>query len=154
MCTTLLITTNISSAPFQATAFVAEYLSREHHNTDDSKEIVIVSNPIFSWMFKNAFGLRYTYLDAGGARDLSNFEKAIFVIDNPLKRAMNTGDILNTSNQSDSLPDDMRTIRSYEEGSSGRTIATIHIRVCVKIFGQTQLKLRQLTSSIDQSIQI
>ena len=72
-------------------------------------------------MFKNAFGLRYTYLDAGGARDLSNFEKAIFVIDNPLKRAMNKGDIINTSNQSDTLPDDMRTIGSFEESSSGST---------------------------------
>jgi hypothetical protein len=122
LCTTMLVTTNISSAPFNATAFVAQYLSTEDRNIDDkntdsSDEIVIVSNPTFSWMYKNAFDLKYTYTDAGGAGDIDNFEKAIVVIDNPLKRAMENGNAGNPSEHSESLIDFMHTIGFFEESS-------------------------------------
>jgi hypothetical protein len=48
ICTTILITTNVTSDQIQTIKFVSMYL-------DNNENITLVSNPIYSWVFKYVY---------------------------------------------------------------------------------------------------
>jgi hypothetical protein len=122
VCTTMLITTTISSAPFQATAFVAQYIvssdrSINNNNNDSSEKIVVVSNPIFSWMLENVFKLNHTYLSPGEAI-ANDIDEAIIVVDSGFRRLMEEdGSDFSLDSPFEILYNRAKVIVSYEEGS-------------------------------------
>jgi hypothetical protein len=77
--TTLLIITNVTSAQIESAAYVSSYLEA---STD---EPTVVSNPVYSWIFKYVFNKNYVLSDY---RDLlysplSDNEGRILLIDDP-----------------------------------------------------------------------
>lgn len=59
----MLVTKNVSLSQFEAAAFVSEYI---RNNYNENHEISIVSNPIYSWIFRYAFDLNNVYPDYRG----------------------------------------------------------------------------------------
>lgn len=81
--TTLLITTNVTSAQFEATAFVAEY-------ADD--ETTIAANPVYAWIFVYIYDMEHSFLDY---RDLLflpvETEKLLLISDNHFQGSIGAG---------------------------------------------------------------
>ena len=117
VCTTMLITTSISYAPYQATAFVADYLSNAqnmNNNAEHTNGMTVISNPIFSWIFENVFDLNYTYLSAGEANKVSNIDEATIVADSNFKQLIGEYTSDDMPNSLKAVYDDSRIISSYE----------------------------------------
>lgn len=59
----MLVTKNVSSSQFEAAAFVSEYV-----RTNDNKnhDITLVSNPVYSWIFRYVFEMDHVYRDYRG----------------------------------------------------------------------------------------
>jgi hypothetical protein len=81
--TTLLIVTNVTSAQVESAAYVASYLEgREESNTGNP---TVISNPIYSWIFKYVFDKNHIFSDY---RDMMYFpidtaKSRVLLIDDP-----------------------------------------------------------------------
>ena len=77
--TTMLIITDVTSAQLESAAYVASYLE------SDIDEPTVISNPVYSWVFKYVFNKNYVLSDY---RDMlylraSEDERTILLIDDP-----------------------------------------------------------------------
>jgi hypothetical protein len=124
LCTTILITTNISSAPFEATAFLAQYLSPEDRSngnkpTDNNRGAVVVSSPIFSWMYDEVFNLNYTFLSSDGLNANDKIDRAIIVVDRGLKQFLNDDSLSGSINRLKTIFNDTHRIGFFDEEGTG-----------------------------------
>jgi Dolichyl-phosphate-mannose-protein mannosyltransferase len=125
LCTTILITTNISSAPFEATAFLSHYLTPEDNISngnrpiDSNSGVVVVSNPIFSWMYDEVFDLNYTFLSPDGVNANDKIDKAIIVVDRTLKQFMDDDSLPGSTNYLQTIFNHTHRIGIFEEEGTG-----------------------------------
>jgi hypothetical protein len=59
----MLVTKNVSSSQFEAAAFIANYV---RNNDSKNHDITLVSNPIYSWIFRYVFDEDHVYPDYRG----------------------------------------------------------------------------------------
>lgn len=84
---TLLIVTNVTSAQFESAAYVANYLEEGTgaEDTEKNNPTVIISNPVYSWIFKYVFDKDHVLSDY---RDMLYFpvdtaKRNVLLIDDP-----------------------------------------------------------------------
>lgn len=82
--TTLVITTDVTSAQFEAASFVANYANKN--------DVAVAANPVYSWIFIHVFDLEHIFMDYRDLLFLSvTTERLVLISDNNFRANIGGG---------------------------------------------------------------
>ena len=95
IATSILISTNVSTAQFKGIEFVARNTVYEN-NSLDNKNITIISSPAYSWLFKYVYNNPYTFSHDRDTQAVKT-SKVILVVDSTFKHVVSMEEGENTT---------------------------------------------------------